>query len=323
MKKLAPHRIKRIGIVAGISVLILVGALVGLSYWVGYKLAHPQHLPLSSNPAWWGMSFRNVTFTDPGDSLRLTGWWVPHPGSPLTVIISHGYRNNRVGHSVPQLAVARALHQMGANVLLFDFRGSGDSEGHLTSVGIFEQKDLIAADHAVLTRWAPHSKIVLLGYSMGASTALMAAAEDSQVAGVIADSPFADLAQYLNTHLSVWTHLPHYPFTPLVLWLMPKITGVSLNGASPIKLAHQLGKRPVLLIAGSKDTIIPAQNSVALYRQLLVTDPRVTLWMVPWSQHIQAYKVQPIAYVNHLYRFLLRWDPHLKKPGADSIGFYP
>lgn len=305
------------------SMVIVVGALIGLSYWVGYKLSHPQHLPLSSNPAWWGLHFRNVTFTTPGDSLRLNGWWIPHPGSPLTVIISHGYRNNRVGHSVPQLAVARALHQMGVNILMFDFRGSGDSEGRLTSVGIFEQQDLVAATHAVLTRWAPKSQIVLLGYSMGASTALMAAAEDSHVAGVIADSPFADLTQYLSTHLSVWTHLPHYPFTPMVLWMMPKITGVSLHGASPIKLANKLGKRPVLLIAGSKDTIIPTQNSVALYRTLRITDPKVTLWMVPWSQHIQAYKVQPILYVNHLYQFLSRWDPHLQPPGAKRVGFYP
>lgn len=310
-------------VVGVLSLVIVVGALMGLSYWVSYKLAHPYHLPLSSNPSWWGMGYRNVAFTAPADGLRLKGWWIPASGSPLTVIMTHGYRNNRVGHSVPQLAVARALHQMGANVLMFDFRGSGDSDGHLTSVGVFEQQDIIAADQAVSTRWAPQSTIVLLGYSMGASTALMAAAEDPRVAGVIADSPFADLTQYLNTHLSVWSHLPHYPFTPLVLWMLPRITGVRLNGASPLNLAHKLGKRPILLIAGSRDTIIPAHNSVDLYRRLVASDRRVTLWMVPWTHHIQAYKVQPIAYVDHLYQFLVRWDPRLKKPGGAQIGFYP
>ncbi len=304
--------------------LIVVGTFMGLSYWVGFKLAHPDHLPLSSNPAWWGMGFRNVAFTVPADSLSLKGWWIGVSGSRLTVIMTHGYRNNRVGHSVPQLAVARALHEMGANVLMFDFRGSGDSDGHLTSVGVFEQRDILAATQAVSTKWAPQSTIVILGYSMGASTALMAAADDPEVAGVIADSPFADLSQYLNTHLSVWTHLPHYPFTPIVLWMLPRMTGVQLDGASPLSLAKKLGKRPILLIAGDRDTIIPPHNSVALYRRMRASDPEITLWTVPWAQHIQAYKVQPIAYVDHLYQFLVRWDAQLKKPGTTGqVGFYP
>ena len=234
-KKLSRHRIKRLVLVAVVILFIAVGALMGVSYWVGYKLAHPAHLPLSSNPAWWGMRFHNVEFNVSTHSLRLKGWWIPAIGSDLTVIMTHGYRNNRVGHTVPQLAVARALHVMGANVLMFDFRGSGDSAGHLASVGIFEQRDILAADHAVLTRWRPKSTVVLLGYSMGASSALMAAAEDPRVAGVIADSPFADLTQYLKPKRypvpirRSWRNLT-FP-TPPDLRPMPRVVPPSMAGS--------------------------------------------------------------------------------------------
>ena len=51
---------------------------------------------------------------------------------------------------------------------------------------------------------------MLLGFSMGASTAILAAAESQDVDAVIADSPFSDLTSYLDENLSVWSNLPSF-----------------------------------------------------------------------------------------------------------------
>lgn len=293
--------------------------VVGFGILVGWGLSHPSRDRLETNPALWGMAYRTIHFMSAVDRVPLEGWWIPSPCARLTVIMAHGYGSNREEAGVPGMAVAHALHMMGANVLLFDFRGQGRSSGSLVSVGILEQRDLKGA-----ISWArtlrPRDPVALLGYSMGASTALMVAATDHRVAAVIADSPFADLSQYLQNHLPIWTHLPRWPFNGVILGLLPLITGLHVHDASPIARIGHMGSRPVLLIAGSRDATISEQDSIRLYRRLCRVDPEAQLWQVPNASHVQAFKVAPVAYLDHLYQLLRRVDPDIHPP-PQSLGF--
>ena len=80
----------------------------------------------------------------------------------------------------------------GASVFAFDFSGSGGSDGDFISLGVNESDD-IEDVIAHLRREKQASRIVLWGRSMGATSALLCAARDQTIAGVIADSPFSDL----------------------------------------------------------------------------------------------------------------------------------
>jgi len=202
---------------------------------------------------------------------------------------------------------------MGANVLMFDFRGEGRSPGSLVSIGYWEQYDLIGAVQFA-HREAPKDRIVVMGYSMGASTALLAAARTPLIAGVLADSPFADLATYLDHHLSVWTHLPAFPFNAIILTIVPRLTGVNPAAVDPQAAVAAIGRRPLLLIAGTADTYIPDANAVRLYRAARRVDPLATLWLVPGANHVQAFKVAPAAYLAHVYRWLHEVDPKVRRP---------
>jgi len=71
---------------------------------------------------------------------------------------------------------------------------------------------LLGAVDYVKSKPELNQEIVLMGFSMGASTSILAAAREPAVSAVIADSPFADLKNYLNDKLSVWTELPSFPF---------------------------------------------------------------------------------------------------------------
>jgi len=78
-------------------------------------------------------------------------------------------------------------------VLVFDFSGSGLSEGEYVTLGYYEKDDLTAAvDY--LRNCGTVSKIALWGRSMGAATSLMFGVSDPSIAGMVIDSPFLSLS---------------------------------------------------------------------------------------------------------------------------------
>src|SRR5690625_7050105 len=96
---------------------------------------------------------------------------------------------------------------------------------------------------------------------MGGSTALLAAAQSDDVVGVVADSPFSDLEDYLKVNLPVWSDLPDFPFTPLILGIMPIITDLDPNEASPISVLDDIAPRPDLFIQNAGDASIASTES--------------------------------------------------------------
>lgn len=308
------RRRRRIGPwIAGIAVLALVlsaayGVLIGL------ELTHPPREPMPTNPAFWGMAYQKIRFPSRSGGLLLHGWWIPAKTPVgLTVVFAHGYTSNRAGIGIPELAVMRELHLMGANVLAFDFRAEGRSPGTIVSVGQYESGDLVGAV-AYAARLAPRDKVAVIGFSMGASVALMAAEADPHVAAVIADSPFAALLPYLDQNLPYWTGLPAVPFNWIVLNVVPIVTGLDPAKVDPLAHTFQLGHRPVLLIAGTKDKTIAPSNSKQLYAALRRTDPNARFWLVPGAEHVESFQLRPIAYLRHVFEILHEVAPRLRAP---------
>lgn len=302
----------------GGTVAAVVGAALILSVaygtYVGLRLTYPRREPMPTNPAYWGMHYRKVLFPSRAGGLLLRGWWIPaaRPAG-ITVVFAHGYTSNRAGIGVPELAIMRALHLSGANVLAFDFRGEGRSPKAIVSVGQYEVGDLVGAV-ADAQRLGPRDKVAVIGFSMGASVALMAAEQDPRVAAVVADSPFAALLPYLEESLPHWTGLPAFPFNWIVLHIVPIMTGLDPAKVDPLGHVAALGTRPVLLIAGTKDRTIPPSNSRGLYRALRRTDPHARLWIVPGAEHVEAFQLRPIAYLQNIYALLRTVDPLLRAP---------
>ena len=182
--------------------LFLILAIGGISGYVGWNLTHPAREKLTGTPADFNLPFADISFNSREDGLKLRGWFIP-AASNNTVIFAHGYRKNRLQLDVPVLPIVRKVYEQGWNVLLFDFRNSGESEGKMTSVGQYEVNDLLGAVDFIRLEKKLSGKIVLHGFSMGAATAIIAGAREKNVDGVIADSPFADLKPYLMENLSV------------------------------------------------------------------------------------------------------------------------
>ncbi|MCL6631009.1 MAG: lysophospholipase [Alicyclobacillus herbarius] len=286
------------------TVILAFVATAVMSFMVGWKLTHPTHRPLTRTPSDMGLSYKNVTFPARTDNLSLSAWLIPNPRAYGRIVIeAHGYHENR-SLDKPALPLAKALHDAGFAVLMFDFRDEGKSPGQFISVGLYEQRDLLGAiDYA---RRIGYKHVGLLGFSMGASTALLATAKDPHVEATVADSPFANLASYLQDNLSVWTHLPKWPFTPEVLWEMTRVLGIDPTQVNPAAALIHMPPRPILLIAGTADTTIPMENSKQLYREISQNRDD-QLWIVPGAKHVGAFTVEPKVYTKRVVQFFQKY----------------
>ncbi|MEC0268433.1 alpha/beta hydrolase [Paenibacillus anseongense] len=287
------------------ALIVTIGLiLLGISTYVGWQLTHPKRKIVDEFPEQYGLQKQDITFPSQSQDVALDGWFFKSSSAPqrelaTTVIMSHGYAGTRLEKGLPALALAKAIVDDGYHVLMFDFRNSGNSEGSLTTVGYLEKQDLLGA-----IQWVQEhvpSKICLLGFSMGGSTSLLAAAEESSVAGVITDSAFSQLSPYLRDNLPVWSKLPRFPFTPLILGILPRLIGINPRHVDALAAVDQIYPRPILFIHSKDDDAIPWSNSEGMWRR----HPDVfELWLTQKAGHVGSYHMQPEAYNQRVLSFL-------------------
>lgn len=290
-----------IKIVSGIVVATMV-AMVGISVNVGFKLTSPKRQAIQETPDAHGLKYEDITFKS-FDDVKLKGWWIEssQKGSNKTVIFSHGYRQNRVMHDIKALNLAKTLHDRGYNVLMFDFRASGESGGAICTVGQNEKKDLLSA-----IKFAKEEKksqeIDLIGWSMGAAVSILGGSESKDVNKIIADSPFSDLRDYLEVNLPVWTDLPSVPFNSMILAILPNLRAMDPSGVSPRESVENLDKE-MLLIHSTKDDKIPYTESLKI-KDHIKRKNLVTVWITDNKGHKDTYKYMPKEYEKRILNFL-------------------
>lgn len=300
---------RKIAVILLLACVVLAGGIVtGISVYVGLNLLHPKRDTIKDTPAKFGLASQNIQFKSSLDGITLKGWWVPAQKdgktvfSEKTVIFSHGYGNARDMHHIHDLNLAKFLAGEGYNILLFDYRNSGESGGNLSSIGQNEKYDMLSA--VSFARDSKQSKkIALIGWSMGASTAITAGVASKDVTGIIADSPFADLRAYLKVNLPVWSHLPDFPFTPAIMGIIPMISGVHPERVSPAKAAVSLGDKSLLLIHSRDDEDIPYHNSETIF-QAVKDKSHTELWLTAKAGHVESFLLYPAAYEAKVNAFL-------------------
>jgi uncharacterized protein len=242
-----------------------------------------------------GILYEDVAFGTE-DGLLLRGWWLPAPQAKMTVIALHGHRGAR-HHCV---GIAAALWRRGANVLLFDHRGRGSSEGDFMSLGYFETLDAFAAVGYALSR-APGLPLGLIGYSMGAAVALMAAARDERVGAVVADSPFAFERGLIGALLRKQMGPLHPPVVALTERLLPYDPGK----VAPLREVAKIAPRASLFVHGLLDETCDPNDSLRLYEA--AGDPK-ELWLLGEADHCGAYFADREAYCERVGSF---FEEHL------------
>jgi dipeptidyl aminopeptidase/acylaminoacyl peptidase len=263
---------------------ILIGIIlliVALSFILVYANTHPPKYPLHIPPSVYKADYEDVSFTS-ADGIVLKGWLVkpPHPHTPSpAIIICHGIGANRSDFT----ELAAALSRRGHFVLLFDFRAHGESSGGRSSLGYHEQKDVIAALDFLRTRSEINpGHIGIYGFSLGGSTAILAAARTGAFKAVITDSAFTSLRDQAREAITGFYHLPPFPFLQLAVLGYEIYFQTNVDALSPVSVIATIAPKPVLIIAGEGDKLIPADNGRKLYAA--AGDPK-ELWVIPGADH--------------------------------------
>lgn len=230
------------------------------------------------------------------DGLTLAGWFIPDRTADRTIIICHGAGANK-GNFIWFLG---PLAGKGYNILFFDFRAHGSSDGRQATYGIRERLDVRACvDWLKRERPAQSRIIVGLGSSQGALALALAAAEDPRIDAVILDSPFVSLSELMRHHAG---RIPVIgpAFVRLVLWEASLLTRSDFLRTSAEEAVSRLGNRPVLVIHGDEDWLMPTEHARRLHEA--ARGPKL-LWLGP-GPHSNIVTTAPEAYGDHVLGFL-------------------
>ena len=152
------------------------------------------------------------------------------------------------------------------------------------------------------TRTAPGLPVVVYGASMGGAAALLAAAEDTRVRAVVADSAYARLSHAVKDW---WRNA----VGKMSLLLHPTLligrlyTRQSAHKVAPEEVIGHIAPRPVLLIHGTRDQLIPPYHAERLYRA--AREPK-QLWWAEGCAHVQARYERPDEFYPLLVDFMLK-----------------
>ena len=244
-----------------------------------------------------GLSAQTVTLKA-SDGMRLEGCKIPGDPQRPWIIACHGLGSNRMD----LLEVTGGLHQAGFNLLLFDFRAHGGSDGRVTSFGWREQRDLegalawLSSQPDIPTR--PYG---VYGISMGGSVALMVAARDERIGAVAVDSPYTSLEDSLGRHQRLlYPWLPTQPILSFVLATYRLRFGVWPSDVSPLRSVERLAPRPLLIIQGAEDVRMTLDGARQLYAA--AAGPK-QFWAVKGAGHLEVFSLDPDSYRGTLVSF--------------------
>jgi alpha-beta hydrolase superfamily lysophospholipase len=228
------------------------------------------------------------------DGLKLSGWWLPCSGSRRVVVGLAGHRSLKSD----LLGIGSGLWRAGNNVLIFDWRSRGQSDVAQHSLAYYELRDAEAAVAYALER-VPDARLGLIGYSMGASVAILLAAQSAQVRAVVADSPFTGIAEVV-AHNATRRRLPARLVVPMADALTGWRYGYRFGAVRPVEVIQAISPRPLLLIHGGADTLIPSSHAHELFAA--AREPK-ELWIVDGIEHCGAYFTDRAGYVRRVAQF--------------------
>jgi fermentation-respiration switch protein FrsA (DUF1100 family) len=217
-----------------------------IAFFVQDKIVFPAGKSVWRTPKDYDWDFEEIQLSVQGETTF--GWFVPHENARATVLFSHG----NGGTMADRLDVAMMFHDLGCNVLLYDYGGYGRSTGKPSEKRCYA--DVRAMwDYLVHTKSIPPRQIIAFGESLGGGVAVELAAEQP-VGGLIL------MATFLSA-VKVGQHA--FPFLPVGLFLRHKFDS-----------EHKIGnvRSPVLIFHSPSDETIPFEQGKTLFQ--LANEPK-------------------------------------------------
>ncbi len=269
----------------------------------------PKRFHSLYSPEDFSMEYRNINFSTE-DGIDIRGWYIKGTEKG-TIILCHPYGMDK-GDC---LAQARFLNNAGYNILLFDFRGHGNSGGKYSSLGYYETKDLLAG--VLFLKEKGENKIGIIGFSMGGTVALLAASLSSDINAVVSEGAYLSFHSAVYSFAKCYYRAPRYPFLPPAIWTAgirlgfnPKELNLKNGSTEPSSRAqaegftevylHKISPTPILIIHSREDREIPVSEGIEIFNT--AREPKY-LWIVSDAEHLECYLKEGKRYEEKVLDF--------------------
>lgn len=163
---------------------------LGLLGWAGLRHfeRHCIYFPdraVEAAPLSRGLAFEELSL-ETSDGKKISAWFIPAASSSPVVVFCHGNAGN-MSHRLDKIKIFNSL---GLGVLIFDYRGYGESRGTPSEKGTYA--DAEASYEYLAARGITPGRMLFYGESLGCAVALELAARHGPAA-VILESPFTSI----------------------------------------------------------------------------------------------------------------------------------
>ena len=229
------------------------------------------------------------------DNTILRGLLVERERPVGTIVLCHGYRGGK--ETLYRFADMFPSH----NLLFFDFRGHGESDGDYVTIGDLESLDVEGAALFAKARY-PHLPLVIAGVSMGASSTLKALGRNPHLCdAIVLDSPYATLHEIMQSVYDSQAPMPRFPFFSLAFYGGRYLTGCDFE-VNPQEYIARL-QVPAMLIHSCDDDFISPDHAVRLYAAAHNAPAKVRFWLTPPAEHGYAHHTHFQAYKKMMAKF--------------------
>jgi uncharacterized protein len=230
---------------------------------------------------------RLVISNSRGDVLTAVLHHAVRKTSRGAVILCHGMESNKESEKI--LLFSRELALKGITALRFDFAYVGESSAKFEDITYSGEVEDLKAAYSLLR--ARHSgKIAILGSSMGGTVALLFAAQEPGIAGLVTIAAPVHPEEFPKRILTP-SQLQQWRDQGFTFYNGQRINVALLHDLERINVP-QAAKNitcPILIVHGDADTVVPVKEAYELYscigssKQLSIlkgADHRLSNWAI-------------------------------------------
>ena len=277
--------------------ILLVLAYAGVSYFIASGVTRAERVDFEDHPADYRLDYEDVEFVSRKGDVILKGWYLPSHSCEASVVLVHGITANRTSREATRIA-ARLVEEC-FNVVLFDLRAHGASGGDRITGGIDEAEDVLGAYDYLRSRGAHPHRIGVLGRSMGAGAAVLAAAAEPDIQALVLDSAYAKVNDLISFEIARKTPVPEWAasvFIPGASLFANMLYGIDLSKLAPEQAIKSVDM-PILVIHGDADTRIPTEHGLRVHE---AAHAQSEMWLVPDTDHAEAFYIFPDEYIQRV-----------------------
>lgn len=202
--------------------------------------------------------------------------WYAHPDSTSkgTVILFHGWLGNK-SLLIPE--ASEFLYQ-GYSVLMVDFRAHGNSEGHITTIGISETEEVKLAWDFIEAKG--EKNIYLYGISMGAVTVSRAVSEyQLKPTGLILEMPFESTLTVIKgkARAQGFQNFTIHSFAFLVNFWMGVERGIPAFKHKTVNYVSKINC-PILLQWGARDIYVQQNETETIFKAITSKNKKLVVY---------------------------------------------